>query len=44
MDKALEFLNGNYNMILNDLQKKMEEAAEAWNSRKLPGTAICSTA
>lgn len=29
MDKALEFLNGNYNMILNDLQKKMEEAAEA---------------
>ena len=29
VDKALEFLNGNYNMILNDLQKKMEEAAEA---------------
>ena len=24
VDKALEFLNGNYNMILNDLQKKME--------------------
>lgn len=28
VDKALEFLNGNYNMILNDLQAKMEKAAE----------------
>lgn len=28
VDKALEFLNGNYAMILDDLQKKMEEAAE----------------
>ena len=53
VDKALEFLNGNYNMILNDLQKKMEILPSAlsrllrrrpWNSRKPPGTAICSTA
>ncbi|MBQ7839438.1 MAG: excinuclease ABC subunit UvrC [Lachnospiraceae bacterium] len=28
VDKALEFLNGNYGMILDDLQKKMEAAAE----------------
>lgn len=28
VNKALEFLNGNYGMILDDLQKKMEEAAE----------------
>jgi len=28
VDKALEFLNGNYGLILDDLQKKMEEAAE----------------
>ena len=32
VDKALEFLNGNYNMILNDLQKKMEEAAVSYDS------------
>ena len=28
VDKALEFLNGNYNMILDELQAKMEAAAE----------------
>jgi len=28
VDKALEFLNGNYQMILDDLQAKMEAAAE----------------
>lgn len=28
VDKALEFLNGNYGMILDDLQKKMMDAAE----------------
>ena len=28
VDKALEFLNGNYGMILDDLQKKMEVAAQ----------------
>lgn len=28
VDKALEFLNGNYGMILDDLQAKMEEAAQ----------------
>ncbi len=28
VDKALEFLNGNYGMILDDLQKKMEDAAQ----------------
>ncbi len=28
VDKALEFLNGNYGMILDDLQGKMEEAAQ----------------
>ncbi|MDO4333281.1 MAG: excinuclease ABC subunit UvrC [Eubacteriales bacterium] len=28
VDKALEFLNGNYSMILDDLQAKMEEAAQ----------------
>ncbi len=29
VDQALEFLNGNYNMILKDLEKKMQEASEA---------------
>lgn len=29
VNKALEFLNGNYGMILDDLQAKMEAAAEA---------------
>ena len=28
IDKALEFLNGNYALILNDLQEKMEKASE----------------
>ena len=28
VDKALEFLNGNYNMILDELREKMELAAE----------------
>ncbi len=28
VDKALEFLNGNYGMILDELQNKMQEAAE----------------
>lgn len=44
VDKALEFLNGNYNMILNDLQKKWKKRRRPWNLRKPPGTAICSTA
>ncbi|MCM1303257.1 MAG: excinuclease ABC subunit UvrC [Butyrivibrio sp.] len=29
VDQALEFLNGNYNMILKDLETKMKNAAEA---------------
>lgn len=29
VNKALEFLNGNYGLILDDLQEKMEAAAEA---------------
>ena len=29
VDSALEFLNGNYNMILNDLEDKMKSASEA---------------
>ncbi|MDD7025484.1 MAG: excinuclease ABC subunit UvrC [Lachnospiraceae bacterium] len=29
VDKALEFLNGNYSKILNDLKTRMEEASEA---------------
>lgn len=28
VSQALEFLNGNYNLILNDLESKMKEAAE----------------
>lgn len=28
MDKALDFLNGNFKPILADLQQKMEEASE----------------
>ena len=28
MSQALEFLNGNYNLILNDLETKMKDAAE----------------
>lgn len=28
VDQALEFLNGNYNMILKDLEKKMKDASE----------------
>lgn len=28
VNQALEFLNGNYNMILKDLEKKMQEASE----------------
>lgn len=31
VDKALEFLNGNYDMILNELQQKMEQASEDLN-------------
>ena len=38
VDKALEFLNGNYNMILNDLQKKMEEAQAKLAEQELTGT------
>jgi len=29
VNQALEFLNGNYNMILRDLEKKMQEASES---------------
>lgn len=29
IDEVLQFLNGNYDLILGDLQKKMEEASEA---------------
>lgn len=29
VDQALDFLGGNYNMILKDLEKKMQDAAEA---------------
>ena len=29
IDQVLQFLNGNYNLILGDLQRKMEEASEA---------------
>ncbi|MEY8521702.1 excinuclease ABC subunit UvrC [Lachnospiraceae bacterium 38-10] len=31
VDRALEFLGGNYNMILKDLEKKMQDAAEELN-------------
>lgn len=31
VDQALDFLGGNYNMILKDLEKKMQEASEALN-------------
>ena len=29
IDQVLQFLNGNYDLILGDLQRKMEEASEA---------------
>lgn len=29
VEQALEFLNGNYNIILKDIEKKMQEASEA---------------
>ena len=38
VDKALEFLNGNYSMILDDLQRKMEAAAEALRKAGFPET------
>ena len=31
VDQALDFLGGNYNMILKDLEKKMQEASEELN-------------
>ena len=31
VDQALDFLGGNYNMILKDLEKKMQDAAEELN-------------
>ncbi|MCQ2539495.1 MAG: excinuclease ABC subunit UvrC [Acetatifactor sp.] len=35
--QALEFLNGNYNMILKDLEKKMKAAAEALEFEEAAG-------